>query len=57
MHEQGAQRAARPEELDDKTLQALRLDYDKLARREKSRTRTPVRAEAVPKRPARARKG
>jgi low affinity Fe/Cu permease len=45
------------EELDDKTLQALRLDYEKLARREKSRTRTPVRAEAVPKRPARARKG
>jgi hypothetical protein len=57
MHEQGAQRAARSEELDDKTLQALRLDYEKLARREKSRTRTPVRAEAVPKRPARARKG
>jgi low affinity Fe/Cu permease len=45
------------EELDDKTLEALRLDYEKLARREKSHTRTPVRAEAVPKRPARARKG
>ena len=40
------------EELDDKTLQELRLDYEKLARREKSRTRTPFRAEAVPKRPA-----
>ena len=38
------------EELDDKTLQELRLDYEKLARKEKSRTRTPVRAEAVPKR-------
>ena len=47
------------EELDDKTLQELRLDYEKLARKEKSRTRTPVRAEAVPKRPAgaKARKG
>jgi len=28
------------EELDDKTLQELRLDYEKLARKEKSRTRT-----------------
>ena len=47
------------EELDDKTLQELRLDYEKLARKEKSRTRTPVREEAVPKRPAgaKARKG
>jgi len=47
------------EELDDKTLQELRLDYEKLARKEKSRTRTPVRAEPVPKRPAgaKARKG
>ena len=45
------------EELDDKTLQELRLDYEKLAREAKSRT--PVRAEAVPKRPAgaKARKG
>ena len=47
------------EELDDKTLQELRLDYEKLARKEKSRTRTPVRVEAVPKRSAgaKARKG
>jgi hypothetical protein len=39
------------EELEDKTLQELRLDYEKLAREAKSRTRTPVRAEAVPKGP------
>ena len=47
------------EELDDKTLQELRLDYEKLARKAKSRTNTPIRAEAVPKRPAgaKARKG
>src|SRR4026207_2372691 len=39
------------EELEDKTLQELRLDYEKLAREAKSRTRTPVRAEAVPRGP------
>jgi low affinity Fe/Cu permease len=39
------------EELEDKTLQELRLDYEKLAREAKSRMRTPVRAEAVPKGP------
>jgi low affinity Fe/Cu permease len=46
------------EELDDKTLEALRTDYEELARKAKSRTRTPTRAEAVPKRPtgAKARK-
>jgi low affinity Fe/Cu permease len=46
------------EELDDKTLEALRTDYEELARKAKSRTRTPPRAEAVPKRPtgAKARK-
>src|SRR5262245_48534535 len=37
------------EELDDKTLQELRLDYEKLARKAKSRTNTPIRAEAVRK--------
>jgi low affinity Fe/Cu permease len=35
------------EELDDKTLQELRLDYEKLARKEKSRTRTPVRGRSA----------
>jgi low affinity Fe/Cu permease len=47
------------EELDDKTLQELRLDYEKLARKAKSRSSAPIRAEAVPKRPAgaKARKG
>jgi low affinity Fe/Cu permease len=40
------------EELDDNTLEALRTDYEELARKSKSRTRTPPRAEAVPKRPA-----
>jgi low affinity Fe/Cu permease len=46
------------DELDDKTLEALRTDYEELARKAKSRTRTPPRAEAVPKRPtgAKARK-
>jgi low affinity Fe/Cu permease len=42
------------EELDDNTLEALRTDYERLARKAKSRTRTPPRAEAVPKRPASA---
>jgi low affinity Fe/Cu permease len=39
------------EELDDKTLELLRKDYEKLARRAKSRTSTPIRAEEVPGRP------
>jgi low affinity Fe/Cu permease len=42
------------EELDDKTLDLLRKDYEKLARREESKTRTPLRAEEVPARPARS---
>ena len=47
------------EELDDKTLEALREDYEKLARRAKSQTRAPLRAEEVPARPAgsKSRKG
>ena len=47
------------EELDDKTLEALREDYEKLARRAKSQTRAPLRAEEVPVRPAgsKSRKG
>ena len=40
------------EELDDETLEQLREDYEQLARKAKSRTRTPPRAEAVPERPA-----
>ena len=36
------------EELDDKTLELLRKDYEKLARKAKSQTRTPIRAEEVP---------
>src|SRR3954469_3898439 len=32
------------EELDDKTLELLRQDYEKLARRAKSHTSTPIRA-------------
>ena len=40
------------EELDDKTLEALREDYEKLARRAKSQARAPLRAEEVPARPA-----
>ena len=45
------------EELDDKTLELLRQDYEQLARKAKSQTKTPIRAEAVPKRPARAKAG
>ncbi len=41
------------EELDDQTLEALRLDYEKLARRSKSRVKPPERIEAVPKKPTR----
>jgi len=39
------------EELDDRTLDLLRKDYEKLAHKAKSRTRTPIRAEEVPARP------
>ena len=39
------------EELDDKTLELLRQDYEKLARKAKSHT-TPIRAEEVPGKPA-----
>ena len=39
------------EELDDRTLDLLRKDYEKLARKAKTRTRTPIRAEEVPARP------
>ena len=42
------------EELDDKTLDLLRKDYEKLARRAKSHTSTPIRAEEVPGRPGRS---
>ena len=45
------------EELDDKTFELLRQDYEQLARKAKSQTKTPIRAEAVPKRPARAKAG
>jgi low affinity Fe/Cu permease len=45
------------EELDDMTLEALRTDYEKLARKSKSRTGAPIRAEAVPRRPAKGNKG
>jgi low affinity Fe/Cu permease len=41
------------EEVDDKTLDALRKDYEQLARKAKSRTKTFVRAEAVPNKPGR----
>ncbi len=39
------------EELDDTTLEKLRGDYERLARKAKSQTRTPPRAERVPKKP------
>src|SRR6478672_4662401 len=39
------------EELDDKTLDLLRKDYEKLALKAKTQTRTPIRAEEVPGRP------
>jgi low affinity Fe/Cu permease len=44
------------EEVDDKTLDALREDYEALARKAKSRTRTPPRAESVPRKPGKSRK-
>ena len=43
------------EELDDKTLEALRLDYERLASKAKSRAKAPERIRAVPKRSARSR--
>jgi len=43
------------EELDDKTLENLRLDYEGLARKAKSRAKAPETIKAVPKRPARSR--
>ena len=45
------------EEVDDKTLEALRDDYGRLARKAKSLTRTPARAEAVPKKPGKPKSG
>jgi low affinity Fe/Cu permease len=42
------------EELDDKTLETLRLDYEGLASKAKSRAKAPERIRAVPKRPARS---
>jgi low affinity Fe/Cu permease len=43
------------EELDDKTLELLRKDYENLARRAKSHTSTPIRAEEVPGKSAKPR--
>jgi len=43
------------EEVDDKTLETLRADYGRLARKAKSRAEAPVRAEAVPKKPGQSR--
>jgi low affinity Fe/Cu permease len=40
------------DELDDKTLEMLRKDYEKLARKAKSRTKAPIRVELVPSKPA-----
>jgi low affinity Fe/Cu permease len=45
------------EEVDDATLEKLRKDYGQLARQAKSRTSTPARAEAVPKKPGKTGKG
>jgi low affinity Fe/Cu permease len=42
------------EEVDDATLEKLRQDYGQLARKAKSGTSTPVRAEAVPKKPSKS---
>jgi low affinity Fe/Cu permease len=43
------------EELDDRTLEALRLDYEELASKAKSRAKAPGRIRAVPKKPSRSR--
>jgi low affinity Fe/Cu permease len=47
------------EELDDTTVELLREDYGRLARKAKSRTKTPMRAEEVPETPgkSKSRKG
>jgi len=45
------------EEVDDATLEQLRQDYGRLARKAKSRTSTPTRAEAVPAEPGRSGSG
>jgi low affinity Fe/Cu permease len=42
------------EELDDKTLETLRGDYERLARKAKSRAKAPARIQAVPKKRGRA---
>jgi low affinity Fe/Cu permease len=42
------------EELDDKTLERLRLDYEGLASKAKARAKAPDRIRAVPKRPVRS---
>jgi low affinity Fe/Cu permease len=42
------------EELDDKTLETLRLDYEGLASKAKARAKAPDRIRAVPKRPVRS---
>jgi low affinity Fe/Cu permease len=42
------------EEVDDATLEQLRQDYGRLARKAKSGTSTPARAEAVPKQPGKS---
>src|SRR5215468_3581341 len=42
------------EEVDDATLEKLQQDYGQLARKAKSRTSTPARAEAVPKKPGKS---
>ena len=43
------------EELDDKTLETLRTDYEGLAAKAKSRAKAPETIKAVPKKPARSR--
>jgi low affinity Fe/Cu permease len=45
------------EELDDATLEQLRRDYGRLARKAKSRTSTPAHAEAVPSKPGKTKSG
>jgi low affinity Fe/Cu permease len=42
------------EELDDRTLDLLRKDYEKLARKAKSRTTARIRAEEVPAKPGKS---
>ena len=45
------------EEVDNSTLEQLRQDYGRLARKAKSRTSAPVRAEAVPAEPGKSKSG